>query len=171
MAVTVQDFSVQVKTKMSQAVANALRESGAEVASHANSNVRMPYDAGQKLRGSYSYSVDAAGGRCTVGTPLEEGYWEEFGTGSHADTAKNGGVPGRPEWWVFIPNETPRTDNPVYRTEEEAKAIAASWREDGKDAHASNGNDPNYTLEKAFTAKKATIQRFFENDLRGELGQ
>lgn len=174
MAVTVQDFSVQVKAKMSQAIRNALYESGSEVAAHANSNVKMQYDAGEKLRGSYRCDVNIAGNKATIGTPHEEGYWEEFGTGSHADMAKNGGVPGRTEWWVYVPYETPRVIhhiNCIHRSEEEAKAVAASWRADGKDAYATDGEEPNYTLEKAFTAKKATIQRIFENDLRGELGQ
>ena len=169
MAVTVTDFRVQVQTKLSQAVRIGLREAGEEIASHANSNVRLQDDAGQKLRGSYRSVVNAAGDTVTVGTPHEEGYWEEFGTGSHADTNKNGGIPGRPMWWVYVTNETPRAEVPVYRTEEEAKAIAASWQEDGVDAHASNGNDPNYTLERAFLAKKAIIERELQQLLKAGL--
>lgn len=171
MAVTVQDFSVQVKARLNQLTINALTESGFEVAAHANSNVQLEDDAGQKLRGSYRSEVDASVGKATVGTSLEEGFWEEFGTGSHADTAKNGGIPGRPMWWVYVTNETPRTDNPVYRTEEEAKAVAASWRAEGKDAHATNGREPNYTLEKAFIAKKGAIVRNFERTLESGLGR
>jgi len=166
MAVTVTDYSVQVKARLSQAVRNALYESGSEVASHANSNVQMQNDAGQKLRGSYTCSVNATGDKATVGTPHEEGLWEEFGTGSHADLAKNGGIPGRPEWWVYVTNETPRATQPVYLTENEAKAIAAGLREQGKDAHASDGYDPSYTLEKAFIANKGRIERIFESDVR-----
>lgn len=166
MAVRVTNYSVQVKARMSQAVRNALYESGSEVASHANSNVQMQNDAGQRLRGSYTCYVNATGDRATVGTPLEEGLWEEYGTGSHADMARNGGIPGRPEWWVYVTNETPRAVQPVYLSEDEAKAIAAGLRETGKDAHASDGYDPSYTLEKAFTANRSRIERIFENDVR-----
>lgn len=169
MAVTVTDYRVQIKARLSQAVREGLREGGEEIAAHANSNVKLKDDAGQKLRGSYRSVVNAAGDMATVGTPLEEGFWEEYGTGSHADTAKNGGIPGRPMWWVYVTNETPRTDNPIYRTEEEAKAVAASWQADGKDAHASNGNDPNYTLEKAFLARRPAIERQFERIVKAGL--
>lgn len=79
MAVTVTDNRVQVKAKMSGAVRTSLYEAGSEVASSANSNVKMQHDAGQKLRGSYTAVVNMAGDKATVGTPLEEGYWEEFG--------------------------------------------------------------------------------------------
>lgn len=166
MAVTVNNYSVQVKVKLSQAIRNALYEAGSEVASHANRNVKLQDDAGQKLRGSYRCDVNTSGDKAAIGTPNEEGYWEEFGTGSHADTAKNGGVAGRTDWWVYVTNETPRAVNEIHRTEEEAKAVAASLRERGKDAHASNGYDPNYTLEKAFISNKDTIERIFENDIR-----
>lgn len=166
MAVTVTDHSVQVKAKLSQAIRQALYESGSEVASHANRNVKMKDDAGQKLRGSYRCDVNTAGDKATIGTPNDEGYWEEFGTGSHADFVKNGFVEGRTDWWVYVTNETPRATNPIYRTEDEAQAVAASMRERGKDAHASDGDDPNYTLEKAFISNKDTIKRIFENDIR-----
>lgn len=86
-------------------------------------------------------------------------------TGSHADLAKNGGIPGRPMWWVYIANETPRAKKPVYLTEDEAKAIAASLRADGKDAYATNGNPANYTLEKAFTFNKDKIEKIFVNNI------
>lgn len=174
MAVTVQDFSIQVKAKLSQVVSNALREAGAEVAAHANSNIRSEHEARDMLRGSYRCDVNPAGDKATVGTPSEAGYWEEFGTGSHADMQKNGGVPGRTEWWVFVPYETPRVTHHIdciHRTEEEAKAVAASLRAEGKDAYATNGNDPNYTLEKAFLANTAKIKRIFETDLRTGMGQ
>ena len=165
MAVTVTDHSVQVKAKLARAITKALYESGSEVASHANRNVKTQNDAGQKLRGSYR-AVQTAPYKMEVGTSLEEGLWEEFGTGSHADTAKNGGVAGRTDWWVYVTNETPRATHPVHLSEDEAQAIAASMRERGKDAHASDGNDPNYTLEKAFISNKDTIERIFENDIR-----
>lgn len=164
MAVTVTDNRAQVKAKMGIAVGSALREAGSEVAAHANSNVKMQHDTGQKLRGSYS-AVQTAPYKMTVGTPLEEGFWEEFGTGSQADLSKNGGISGRPQWWVYVANETPRATNPVYLSEAEAKAIAASLRADGKDAYATNGNPANYTLEKAFTFNKDKIERIFANNI------
>lgn len=79
MAVQFQDFSYQVKAKLTQASLNALREAGFEVAAHANRNVKLDGDAGQALRGSYKSVVDEAAGQVQIGTSREEGYWEEFG--------------------------------------------------------------------------------------------
>lgn len=170
MAVVVRDGRTQVRIKMARAIRNALYESGAEVAAHANRNVKSEYEAGEKLRGSYSSVVNLLSSKVTIGTPHEEGYWEEFGTGSHADTTKNGGVPGRSDWWVFVPYETPRARfHEVHRTEDEAIAEAASRRADGENAFASNGNEPHYTLEKAFIANKDKIERIFAADIGTEL--
>ena len=60
MAVEFQDFSYQVKAKLTAASINALREAGFEVAAHANRNVKLDGDAGQSLRGSYRSAVDEA---------------------------------------------------------------------------------------------------------------
>lgn len=166
MAVQLTDNRIQVTAALNQVLSQALREAGFEVASQANRNVQLEDDAGRNLRGSYTVQVDEGAQKAYVGTSLEEGYWEEFGTGSYADMSKNGGVPGRPMWWVYVTNETPRTDHPIYRTEEEAKAVAASWRNEGKDAHASNGRKPSYTLEKSFIATSPSIKANFERKIR-----
>ena len=164
MAVQFQDFSYQVKANLTAASINALREAGFEVASHANRNVKLDGDAGQALRGSYRSVVDEAAGHVEVGTSREEGYWEEFGTGSHADTAKNGGKPGRKDWWVY--NEGEPYDGPEsthYETEADAQSAALYIRgRYGSNAIASNGRDPSYTLENAFIQTKPAVIAEFE---------
>lgn len=168
MAVQLQDFSYQVKAKLTQAAINGLQEAGFEVAAHANRHVKLDGDAGRALRGSYKSVVDANAGKCYVGTDREEGFWEEFGTGSHADTAKNGGKPGRSDWWVY--NEGEPYDGPEskhYATEADAQSAAAYIRgRYGSNAIASNGRDPAYTLEKAFIATKPAVVAEFERLVR-----
>lgn len=164
MAVRLTDNSIQVKARMTQAAMQALNEAGFEVAAHANRHVKLDGEAGQALRGSYRHVVDEGAGEVLVGTDREEGYWEEFGTGSYADTAKNGGKPGRPMWWVWAPGWEPST-RPRY-TEEQAKTIAADLQRVGVDAHASNGRPPAYTLENAFTQTKPAVIAEFERLVR-----
>lgn len=167
MAVTLENFSTQVQARLTAAATRALHEAGAEVAAHANTHVQSQYEAGDALRGSYRSVVDEGAGQVTIGTAREEGYWEEFGTGSYADTTRNGGHAGRPMWWVFVPYETPRAlINPVYRTQEQAEAEAASRQADGENAIASNGQRPFYTLENAFTATRPAIIAHFERLIR-----
>lgn len=164
MAVQFIDNSYQVKAKLTAAAIQGLREAGFEVASHANRHVKLDGDAGQALRGSYKSVVDETAGVVTIGTTREEGYWEEFGTGSHADTSKNGGKQGRQDWWVY--NEGEPYDGPEsthYATEADAKSAAAYIHSRyGSTAIASNGRDPSYTLENAFIQTKPDVVANFE---------
>ena len=138
------DFSINVKVALNDTTKKWLLETANEVTAQAQRNCAMADDAGKRLKGSYANNVDADNGTATVGTPLEEGYWEEFGTGEHADMAKNGGKPGRQGWWVYVKGQGPSAKvSKVYRDKDEAEAIAASMRADGLNAYATNGRDPN----------------------------
>lgn len=170
MAVTLEDFSANVLAHMRSAVSRGLYEAGAEVAAHANTHIQSQWEARDALRGSYRHVVNEGAGEVTIGTAREEGYWEEFGTGSYADTSRNGGHAGRPMWWVFVPYETPRAlTHQILRTQEEAEAEAASRQAQGENAIATNGQRPSYTLENAFTATRPGIITQFERLLREEL--
>lgn len=168
MAVQFVDNSITVKARLTQAARLALKEAGFEVAAHANRNVKLDGDAGRALRGSYKSTVDGDAGVCYVGTDKEEGYWEEYGTGSRADTRKNGGKQGRQDWWVY--NEGEPYDGPEsthYATEADAQSAAAYIRgRYGSNAIASNGRDPSYTLENAFIQTKPAVVAEFERLVR-----
>ena len=148
------DFSMEVLVELDETTIAFLYEAAAEVTSQAQRTCVMEDDAGKRLKGSYANVVDESKGTATVGTPLEEGYWEEFGTGEHADTGKNGGKLGRQGWWVYVKGQGPRAKvSTEYRSKEEAEAVAESMIADGLDAYATNGRDPHYTLEKSFQSK------------------
>lgn len=159
MAVELKDNSINVKAALNDTTIAWLYEWANEITSHAKRNCQMD-DNGQ-LRGSYANIVDEAKGKATIGSPLESAYWEEFGTGSYADTSKNGGKQGRQGWWVY--SDEVKGDGGKQRTEAQAKAIAAS---DPK-MHATNGREPNYTLEKAFTVNKPKAIADLERKLKG----
>lgn len=161
------DFSMDVIAELNEATIAALYESAHEIQAQAQRTCQMEDDAGKRLKGSYDVNVDESKGVGTVGTPLEEGYWEEFGTGEHADTAKNGGKPGRQGWWVYVKGQGTRAKvSAEYRDKDEAEAVAASMRADGLDAYATNGRDPHYTLERAFEAKSEWVQDRFAKELK-----
>lgn len=155
MAVELQDFSYQVKAKLTSAAIQGLTEAGFEVSAHANRNVKLDGAAGQRLRGSYRSVVDGGGGQVQIGTDKEEGYWEEFGTGSYAVHGD-----GRQGWWVHY--EDSDLPNPYVYTESEAKAIAAA----NPALTATNGRPPAFTLENAFTQTKSAIIAEFERLVR-----
>ena len=93
-------------------------------------------------------------------------------TGSHADTRKNGGKPGRSDWWVY--NEGEPYDGPEsthYATEADAQSAAAYIHARyGSNAIASNGRDPSYTLENAFTANRAKAEADLARLLKERMG-
>lgn len=173
MAVKFIDNSIEVKAALNDVTIKKLYEAANAVASHAKRNCTMRSEDSGMLAESYRADVDEGKGVAQIGTPLEEGFWEEFGTGSHADTKKNGGKPGRAGWWIYTPDsEGPEGyKSNVYRTKEEAEDMAAYIeRTYGHDAVVTDGREPNYTLEKAFIANENKIQKLFETGLQEELG-
>lgn len=162
-----QDFSAQVKAAMKAEADAWLYTWSNEIASQAKRNCQMDGNVGVQLRGSYTTSVDTNAGEAKIGSTLEAAYWEEYGTGSHADTVKNGGKEGRKDWWVYVKDQPPReTESTHYQTEAEAQAVADSMRAEGFDAYATNGRDPNYTLEKAFISTKPRAKADMEARLQ-----
>lgn len=163
-----QDFSFAVKAQINDISIAWLNTWAPEIASRAKDNCKLDGDAGVQLRKSYRSEVDESKGIAVIGSSLEAAFWEEFGTGSHADKSKNGGKAGREDWWVYYENNPhPRSDTPHYTTQEEAEAVAARLRKEGKPAYATNGRDPNYTLEKAFKAVKPKAIANLEKQLKG----
>lgn len=155
MPTKLEDYSINVKAALNDITKQWLHEASFEVQAHAQRNCKMDDEEGQRLRQSYKNVVDEDKGEAIVGSPRESVYWEEFGTGSHAAHGD-----GRKGWWVYVKNgETRSKASAVYHDREEAEAVAQSMRSEGLDAYATDGRDPNYTLEKAFKGTKAKAER------------
>lgn len=161
MATRFEDYRINVKTALNDISKQWLHEASFEVQAHAQRNCKMDDEEGRRLRQSYKNVVDEDKGEAIVGSPRESVYWEEFGTGSHA---ANGD--GRKGWWVYVKNgETRSKTSAVYSTREEAEAVAESMQNENIDAYATNGREPNYTLETAFKQTKAKAERRLEQML------
>lgn len=155
MSVEFKDFSIEVKAALNDITKGWLHTWANEIASQAKDNCAMTDDNGQ-LKGSYRADVNDSAGSAKIGTPLESGYWEEYGTGEYAVHGD-----GRKGWWVY--KDGYQGNGGKVLTEDEAKAIAAS----DPSLHASNGRKPSYTLEKAFTETKPKAVTDLENKLKG----
>jgi len=81
MSVKLIDNSIAVKAALDDACIAYLYEAGGELTAQAKRNTRV--GTGQ-LKGHWQYDVDEFEGVCTVGNPLQNAIWEEFGTGEHA---------------------------------------------------------------------------------------
>lgn len=97
MAVHFTNNSAQVRAALDDAAIAYLYEAGGELEAQVKRNTRV--GTGQ-LKNSWTYKVDEDDGVCTVGTPLENGIWEEFGTGEYA---LNGD--GRKGGWYYEDDE------------------------------------------------------------------
>lgn len=93
MSVRFTDNSVQVLSALDDACIAYLYEAGGELEAQVKRNTRVK--SGQ-LKNSWAYRVDETKGICTVGSPLENSIWEEFGTGEYA---LNGD--GRKGGWTY----------------------------------------------------------------------
>lgn len=149
-SVDFKDFSVNVKAAINNTTIAWLHETANEVTAKAQRNCNMEDDTGKRLKGSYRNVVYDGVGQAQVGTPLEEGYWEEWGTGEYAAHGD-----GRKGWWVYIRGQASKGGGKSYKTKQEAEEAAAFLRVVKKlDAVVTNGRRPNYTLEKSFEATK-----------------
>lgn len=75
------DYSMQVKAAINDAALQFLEEAASEIESQTRRNSRV--DTGQ-TKDSWAHLVDESKMEATVGSPLENAVWEEFGTGEYA---------------------------------------------------------------------------------------
>lgn len=89
-----EDYRVTVKNELADRAIAFLHEAGGEFVSQTARNSRV--DTGQ-TKGSWDYQVNESELMMTIGSPLENAIWEEFGTGEYA---LNGN--GRKGGWYYV---------------------------------------------------------------------
>lgn len=148
-----EDNSMKVKAAINDALIAALHEAAGAVKSAAIRNSRS--DTGD-TRGKWDYIVDESAMEATVGNPLENAIWEEFGTGEFA--IEGNGRKGA--WYVPVEKVTGKK-KPTYN----GKVIVINGK-NGQKYYKTNGKKPNRTLERAFNQKKAAIEKMFERKMK-----
>jgi hypothetical protein len=95
MSVEFKDFSINVKTAMNNIAPAILEEVAGELESQVKRNTAV--DTG-KTKNSWTHNVKNSGDQyiATVGSPMQNAIWEEFGTGEYA---LNGN--GRKGGWFY----------------------------------------------------------------------
>ena len=89
--------SVRVKSALKGALSKWLEESAFAIESQAKQNTAV--DTGQ-TKNSWTHVVDLQRGIATIGNPLENAVWEEYGTGDYALEGN-----GRKGGWFYVDNE------------------------------------------------------------------
>lgn len=93
-SVKFEDYSMKVMDAIGDKAISWLHEASGELKSDVQRNTRV--DTGQ-LKNSWTYDIDESKQESTIGSPLENALWEEFGTGEYA---LNGD--GRKTPWVYV---------------------------------------------------------------------
>ena len=90
------DYTEQVEGLLADLAVSVLEECAGELESQVKRNTKV--DTGQ-LKNSWTHNVNSDGDvhTATVGSPLENAIWEEFGTGEYA---YNGN--GRKGGWFYV---------------------------------------------------------------------
>lgn len=166
MAVEFKDYSIRIKAALNDVSAAWLTECGNEVASKAKATCTMTDDNGE-LKKSYR-AARRYKEHIKVGTPLESGLWEEYGTGEHA-----AGGNGRQGWWVYIDGGSGyEGETNSYKSQAEAEDMADYIkREYKKPAVATNGREPQYTLENAFKTTMPKQEAELRRRLKERFGE
>ena len=96
MSVEFKDFSIQVKTAMNDIAPAVLEEVAGELEAQVKRNTAV--DTGQ-TKNSWTHSVKSGNDQhtATIGSPMQNAIWEEFGTGEYA---LNGN--GRKGGWFYV---------------------------------------------------------------------
>lgn len=149
-----EDNSVRVKNAIEEACIAWLHEVGGEIKSKASRN--SPVDFGQ-LKGSWDYHVDKSKMEATVGSPIENAIWNEFGTGQHALKGDGRKTP----WFVPVEGYT-GTKKPTYQ----GKVIVV-YGKNAKQYFKTDGKKPQRSLQKAFDSLKSKAPQALENKLKG----
>ena len=158
-----QNFSVQCKDALDDAVIQFLEEAASELESQAARNSAFS----KNLHGTWDHVVNESKKEATVGNPMELAIWMELGTGEYA-LERN----GRKGYWVYVKgnNGSVKEANPGKATTlEEAKMAVAILREKGLEAYYTKGQKPRRMLHNAFESKKAAIIRRAEQILKGRM--
>ena len=158
------DFSAEVIEGMEAALIAGLHEAAGELEAMTVRNSRQGHKYGSlQATALWDKMVDEASLTAMVGSPHEAGYWEEFGTGSHA---LNGD--GRKGWWVYVEGQESGKGGKSYSSKAEAEEAAEFLRKvKGLDAYATNGIDPNRPLHRAFQAGEPIVQAILGDKLKG----
>ena len=132
-----EDFTIEVTNVIENRINAALEECAGEIESAAKQNTRVAAISGGRTKNAWTHHVDDDKHTATIGNPLENAIWEEFGTGEHALKGD-----GRKGGWRYL-NE-----------------------KDGK-WYFTRGKTPSRAFHRAYTSLKGKVIKHLQNSLKG----
>ena len=154
-----EDNSFIVKAMMNKIALNWLDEAGGEVVSQVKRASKVGRVAGGQTKNAWDYKVNTAKQEVTIGNPLENALWEEFGTGDHA--LKGDGRKGG--WFIMVGNGS----NNISPLVVQAYGMKIYHGKDGKEFVFTRGKKPKRTFDKVYKTMKKVLIRSLESKLKG----
>lgn len=151
--ITFTDNSIKCKEGIEKELIAALYETAGEIQGEAVKG--SPVDKGQ-LRNSWAYAVDEEKMVATIGSPLENALWNEFGTGEYALEGNGRKTP----WYVPVESFT-GSRPPTFNGK-----VVVVYGKDGVAFYKTNGKKPKRTLHKAFVQNKDTLRKAIERRVK-----
>lgn len=167
MSVEFVNNSIRTKGAVRDACVAYLYEAAGEVQAQTMRNM-PPGQWFSQQKTKWEYAVDEDKLEATVGNPMQQSLWTEFGTGEYALHGD-----GRKGYWVYVKGSDSSgesTGGESY-TLHEAKRIVAMMRAEGLDAHYTKGQTPKRPFQQAFDSLKAVLIRRAGEILKEEVGQ
>lgn len=163
-SVKFEDFSIQVKGAMTEAVYRAVEECCGEIESQTKRNTGAGKSKrnGAGLKNSWRHNVSQKGTETigTVGSPLEHAIWYELGTGEYALEGK--GTKGG--WYIPIGEGEGQISEAVVKAYK-FKVIEV----EGKKYAHTYGMKPRRPLFKAYSSLKNKLIRHMQDIFKGGL--
>ena len=149
------DNSKEIKELLQKGAVAGLYEAAGELEAATVQNMKFTSDTGN-TREKWGYVVDEDKLTASIGNPLENAIWTEFGTGEFSLTGK-----GRKDaWYVPVDGYTGKR-KPTFNGE-----VVVVYGKGGKKFYKTNGKKPQRPFFKAFTAKKNIIPKIIAHRMR-----
>lgn len=156
MSVEFKDFSMQVKAALEEKAIQFLHEASGEMVAQVARNIdtAKANDTGQ-LKNSFTFKIDEGKLKATIGSPLENAIWTEFGTGEYALKGN-----GRKGGW-YVPSE---------KLSSKAKSKMQKRIVKGKEYYFTRGKKPVRMFHNAYNTMKPKIIKMGQQKFK-ELGK
>lgn len=157
-----EDYTGEVTEKIRQTMISWLYEAGNELASQTitRTGTGKYY---REIASKWDCIVDEEKLTATIGNPLENALWVEYGTGEYALNKD-----GRKPYWVYVEDNTGKSNksSKIY-TLEEAKRVVAIMRSKGLKARYTSGTPAKRPLHLAFTQNEEKLKDHLKSQLGG----
>ena len=153
--------SAEVKAALKKAGIRALEVCGIKAEEYAKKLCPGNNSTGN-LRNSITYTVDEGEPAMYLGTAVEYGVYQELGTGKSVSG-------GRPGWWVYVTegdDSKKGTGRGGIYTREQALRIFMMLKEEGLDAHMTEGNKPLPFIRPAIADHQRTYRAIIAAELK-----